>query len=1699
MDFSIPPNLPVNVQENLDELIQDYKDANLTAKGYNTKRKQILDSVEASERSLSPGNNSVSSSSNLKSLSMKSSLSRRREPGHMRNMSLPTPLINRAPSSVLSDSSSITFPRTRGSVYRVTTTNSNRSGSSSGAPRIRKRRSTRTSLSSYDLMTSGGSYNPMVPLLPRNKVIKDNGKAHNRGSIESSSSALAGFTTSIPSILRARAENSGNETAIIGITSKGKDSYITWEKLYLRAERVAHELARRHLYKMDKIPLWYKKEESIEFAAAILGCFISGMTAVPISFETYTLGEIMEIIKMTGSKLILISNDCYKQLNNLQSISNNTRIKLIKIEFFQNITFLRTDSLGTYSKAKKTPPTFDPSTLSYIEFTRTPLGRLSGVVVRHNTLINQLNILARILDSKTMPTWKKVGIMKPFTKKAKLTSTNGRQLARFVILSSLDPTRSTGLLFGLLFNIYTGNLLITIDDGIVNRPGGYENIIDLHRADILLNDQLQLKQVVINYLENPDLIGDRRKHKVNFDCIKCCLTSCNFIDTDVTEMVVHKWLKNFGCTDAPLVYSPMLTLQDFGGILVSTSDQLGGSKDFFVHNKKLRLQDELFINREKLKSNIIEESINAMLNSSSSFKDYLRTQAFGFPIPDTTVCVVNPDDCTLVPDLTVGEIWISSPTMIDEFFQMDRINNFVFKAKLNYQKMFSYANEDRGLLPYQRASLAEKLENIYKMCPIDTNFLRTKLMGFVFNGKLYILSLIEDMFLQNRLIRLPNWAHTSDLSRSKKAMAIESKPGPANSRPLSDSDLSPTTLDSHGDFSKPTSTRVVETHYLQHITETVVRTVFSVSEVSAFELNHHKEEHFLVMIVESSLAKMKEIDDIGPEGTPSQLTDRPGETYESFEKKMNDLTDQIYRILWIFHKIQPFCILVVPRGSLPKRYCSLEIANSIVEKKFTNGELNTKFIKFQFDNVILDFIPHSAFYNESIFSEHLSNLRRSYLEALKGYQLPSIGQDSGIDYRETAYDIRQKDKKLTDFISILEVLEWRIATLPNESAYSCQGEQLHIGYKDGELRSVFSWRRFEIMVTSFLRKIVGSKVPLKANDHVVVMAENSIEYVAIVHACFYCNLVVIPLPPIQESSIDSELEFLTRLIKSYKVKRIFIDGATHTLITNNKAINSLFKRYRRLLPKITILSKIKMKSDMNLVTLKRILQQKYNLKPGRKVNSHQCVIWIDRSYDSRSKIHVTMTHAALMNVCKIVKESLHIGIDSPTFSLCTHTSGLGFVLSCLLGIYVGSTTYLFDLPNVLAEPEEFLSCVQNLYVKDLYLELPTFQSLISKASKVLNGMGILPNNPASSSKSKNLTTSGTNAGVRTSLRPDIFRTVQNLMIPFTSRPDIARLDEILNRYKEVEIRPEQISLVYRNHFNPIISSQSYLDTARYDIYLDPVALREGIVREVNPADTSGALRLRDSGVVLACTDVSIVNPETLLPCLDGEIGEIWCCSEANAFNYMICHKDGTLTRDNFITEQFRSRLGESADNGLTYLRTGDLGFIKSVERTNSRGDLLRVNLLYVLGHLYETIEFLGLTHFVSDLEQTVKTVHSAIKNCIIAKAGGLIVCLLKCRRGYSNKYGNLAALVVSELLNKHGILLDLCSFVKVGPGAPPVPDHWECKRSTIMQDWFNQEIIIDSQFAVNSGENISIYLLSDFEKEKNPQYQFYHRKRNSVS
>ncbi|CAB4254233.1 similar to Saccharomyces cerevisiae YOR093C Putative protein of unknown function [Maudiozyma barnettii] len=1664
MDFSIPPYLPAEVQERLNEMINDYKEENLTKKGYEIKRKRLL---EKNSHIGTPSIKEKKSVSNIRKNTI-------RIPGRNQSLSSTMNISKYAgtiPDNVSMASSSRSHRDTgsdpASSIYKVTTVNSTPNGVSP-LKRHGRNYSTQLSLASFDPLAENSVYNPMIPLLQRDDIIKTDlttkYKDYNIRSL------------SLPQILRGRFEVLGNENALITVDAKGKENFISWDKLYLRAEKVAHEMTKKKLYKNEKVILWYNKDEIIEFSVALLGCFIAGMVAIPASFEAYTLGEIMEIIKLTSSKFILISNECHKQVNNLYSTNNNTKIKLLKNDFFDTVTFLKTDDLGTYSKAKKGAPTFDTPYIAYIEFTRTPLGRLSGVMIKHETLLSQFKVLSEILDSRAMPDWKKVDIIKPYNVKHRLTSVNKRNLSRFTVMNTLDPTRSTGLIFGVLFNIFTGNLLISVNDQLINKPGGYENLINKYRADILLNDQLQLKQVVINYLENPEIImAERKKTRIDFSCIKCCLTSCTTIDTDVTEMVVHKWLKNLGCIDAPLVYSPILSLLDFGGIIISTKDQLGGLENFPIHEPKLRLHDELFINREKLKENIIEASIPAMINSSSSFKDYLKVETFGFPIPNTLLCVVNPDNATLVPDLTVGEIWVSSIDLANEFFQLDKINAFVFNARLNFVKMQSYVSKNNSTSEsLLRNAPEEKLETIMNLCPPETQFMRTKLMGFVFNGKVFILSLIEDMFLQNKLVRLSNWAHTSDTSKSRKDSNQHLNRMSSISPSIADSG-NRSVISSPNHPKRSSDKRVVQTYYLQQISETLVRTVNTVYEVAAFELNHHKEEHFLVMVIESSLAKKKIA---SSELDPSNVVTvyKPDKV---LEKKMNDLIDQLYRILWIFHKIKPMCMLVVPKGTLPRRYCSLEIANSTVEKKFISGELEAKFIKFQMDNIILDYIPHSSYYNESIFSEHLSKLRQLCVEEANTTNKVITLQDSGIDYRDISYDSRERKRKLTDFASIMDVLEWRIPTLKNKAAFSELGESFHSSSKMSDMMSLrsISWSNFEVIVASFLKKIVSSKTPLKSEDRIVILADNNIDYVAIVMACFYCNFVVIPLPPLSEENLEKDLVYLTEIIKTYKVKRIFIDMKVHTLLDTSPN-NKIFKKYKHMMPKITLISKIKRKQGLSIKIFKKILSDTYHYKPGKKTLTVPRLVWISREFSSTKDIHVTMNHSTLMNACKVLKETLQLSADSSIFSLCSHTKGLGFILSSLIGIYVGSMTTLFSHDMVMANPKYFLMEVQNKNVRDLFLTLDSFTTLMDKASKLVNNVSRSNTN---ATRHHNKTSKKTSQTQISTIRGDMFRNVKNIMIPFIGRPEFNKIESILLSSQSIFVKRTQINYIYQHHFNPIISLHSYLDVPPVDFFADPTSLREGMVKEAAPGFQG--LRLQDSGVVPVCTNVSIVNPETLLPCYEGEIGEIWCCSEANVFNYTIS-RDGKLVRDELISQQFKSRMTKGADNGLTYLRTGDLGFIRTVEITNSNGDLVRLNLLYVLGRINETIELLGLTHFVSDLERTVYAAHNNIKNCIISKAGGLLVCLIRCRPKCSELYANIAALVVSELLNRNGVIVDLCTFVKPnGPGSYVVDGEWKKNRSLIMNHWFSQKLLVETQFGVNYGENISMYLLSDFNKD----------------
>lgn len=107
--------------------------------------------------------------------------------------------------------------------------------------------------------------------------------------------------------------------------------------------------------------------------------------------------------------------------------------------------------------------------------------------------------------------------------------------------------------------------------------------------------------------------------------------------------------------------------------------------------------------------------------------------------------------------------------------------------------------------------------------------------------------------------------------------------------------------------------------------------------------------------------------------------------------------------------------------------------------------------------------------------------------------------------------------------------------------------------------------------------------------------------------------------------------------------------------------------------------------------------------------------------------------------------------------------------------------------------------------------------------------------------------------------------------------------------------------------------------------------------------------------------LAIANPETLVSCQPGEVGEIWVSGSSIARGYW---QQPEITK-----ATFNAYLKDT--NEGPFLRTGDLGFI-------DRGEL------FFTGRLKDTIVIKGRNHYPQDIEKTVEETTSWIRPSCVA-------------------------------------------------------------------------------------------------------------------
>ncbi|KAK4143901.1 uncharacterized protein C8A04DRAFT_11987 [Dichotomopilus funicola] len=1362
----------------------------------------------------------------------------------------------------------------------------------------------------------------------------------------------------IAAVLRHRGRALSKRPAYWVLDSKGKEiASITWDKLAMRAEKVAQVIRdKSSLYRGDRVALIYRDSEIIDFAIALLGCFIAGVVAVPIN-ELQDYQKLNLILTSTQAHLALTTD------NNLKAFQRD--ITAQKLNWPKGVEWWKTNEFGSYHPKRKddVPPLSVPD-LAYIEFSRAPTGDLRGVVLSHRTIMHQMACLSAIVS--TAP-----GNGPADTFSRDLRDKNGRLMAGGAsyetLLSYLDARQGIGMILGVLLAVYGGHTTVWLENKAVEVPGLYAHLITKYKPTVMVADYPGLKRAAYNYQADPMATRNFKKGlDPNFQSVKLCLVDTLTVDSEFNELLADRWFRPLRNTRSREIIAPMLCLPEHGGMLVSVRDWLGGeermgcplkldlgsdensedekekeeqkatpSNGFSTllgqaptTTKEERAKTELgevLLDREALKTNeVLVVAIGDEVNKRAlSEPGTIRIGAFGYPIPDATLAIVDPETGLLASPNTVGEIWVDSPSLSGGFWALPKHTEQIFHAR-------PYKFEPGDPTP----------------TAVEPEFLRTGLLGTIIEGKIFILGLYED-----RIRQKVEWVEDGGLESAE-----------------------------HRYF------------FVQHIVVSIMKNVPKIFDCSAFDV-FVNEEHLPVVVLESQSASTAPTTNGGP---PRQLD----------TALLDSLAERCMEVLLQEHNLRVYCVMITAPNALPRvlKNGRREIGNMLCRREFDQGNLACVHVKFAVEHAVLN-LPVGIDPVGGIWSA-IATMSRGELLA------PADKQYSGIDRREVVIDDRTSTP-LNNFSSITDLIQWRVARQPEELSFCT------IDGRGKEGKGV-TWKKFDMKVAA-VAVYLRNKVKLKAGDHVVLMYTHSEDFIFAVHACINLGVVVIPLAPMDQNRLSEDVPAFLHLVSEYRVRAVLVNQDVDHLL-KMKPVAQHVKQTAQVL-KVTIPSTYNTSKPPKQNSGLRDLNIKMDpawIQPGYPV-----IIWTYWTPDQR-RLAVQLGHDTILGMCKVQKETCQMTSSRPVLGCVRSTTGLGFIHTCLMGIYIGTPTYLLSPVDFAQNPASLFLILSRYKIKDTYAT----PQMLDHAMNMMPGKGFT------------------------------MHELKNMMISADARPRVDVFQKVRMHFAATGLDRTAINTVYSHVLNPMIASRSYMCIEPIELWLDPKALRRGLVFVTDQERDPKALLIQDSGMVPVSTQIAIVNPESRELCTEGEYGEIWVDSEA-------CVKAFYGSKDAFDAERFDGRTIE--DPSIRYVRTGDLGFLHSVRRPiGPGGALVDMQVLFVLGNIGETFEINGLSHFPMDIETSVERCHRNIvpSGCAIFQAGGLIVVLVEvARKAY---LASMVPVIVNSILNEHQIVVDIVAFVNKGDF--PRSRLGEKQRGKILAGWVSRKLRTMAQFGIRDHD-----------------------------
>jgi acyl-CoA synthetase (AMP-forming)/AMP-acid ligase II len=205
-----------------------------------------------------------------------------------------------------------------------------------------------------------------------------------------------------------------------------------------------------------------------------------------------------------------------------------------------------------------------------------------------------------------------------------------------------------------------------------------------------------------------------------------------------------------------------------------------------------------------------------------------------------------------------------------------------------------------------------------------------------------------------------------------------------------------------------------------------------------------------------------------------------------------------------------------------------------------------------------------------------------------------------------------------------------------------------------------------------------------------------------------------------------------------------------------------------------------------------------------------------------------------------------------------------------------------------------------------------------------------------------------------------------------------------------------------------------------------------------PAEEEPSTVLASCGPDIADSETVIVDPDRLVPCSDGCVGEIWVTGPSVAVGYW---NQPDLSEQTFAAEL--------AQDGRQYVRTGDLG--------------VKVDgALYVVGRLKDMIVQRGVNHSPQDVEFTAERAHPALRpggTAVFTVPGDaeervVVLCEL---HTYANRqeFPGILRAVRAAVTEEHG--LEIGTVAVVRKGQIPKTTSGKVRRRASADQWLARE------------------------------------------